>query len=624
LEVKADMNPANADGPKGTRLAVRLGLLFLATGLVPLGLTLLVLAPRGQDALRTSAKLLLEAKVDALRARVDGALDDLLADVRLLATPLPAAEATERKALLRFLLEKHQELTCVTLFDGAHKVQGGQAYDRSVVDAADVENHELKAAALLEQKPGGLRASDFYPSRRGREMLVTFVTPFSGLGERGYLAAEVSLQRVQTLVGDARVGRRGGAFIVDGSGRLVAHRDLGRALAREDLSLVGVVSHLKDNIARQAATGRPVTVVTDYADEGVDYVGAYSPLGKLRWGLVVAEPRDDAYGLVRATWAHAAGWVSLALALAILVAVFFARGITRPVARLVGGTKGLAGGSFGISVPVEGPPEIAELARTFNEASRQLRKYDQENRELLAAVERGYLETLRALVNAIEAKDPYTAGHSQRTAEVAVAIAQAMKLPDEQITEIEFGGLLHDIGKIGIAEQILRKPAVLDDAEMKIMRGHPDIGDAIVHDIEILKKIRPMVRNHHERFDGSGYPDGLKGEQIPLGARIVAVADTYDAITSDRVYQPGRPPKEALPILKRLSGLTLDAQVVTALFQALIESGALSEEEVRSAPADGVINHLPALVVPATHDDDRPGRPQERPVRPTLEVAIKR
>ncbi len=606
---------------KGTRLAVRLGLLFLAAGLVPLGVTLLVLAPRGQDALRTSAKLLLEAKVDALRARVDGATDDLLADVRLLATPLPAGEATERRALLRFLLEKHQELTCVTLFDGARKLPGGQAYDRSVVGADDIEAHEMKAATLLEAKPSSLRASDFYPSRRGREMLVTFVTPFAAVGPRGYLAAEVSLKRVQDLIADARVGRRGGAFIVDGDGRLVAHRDLQRALSREDLSLVGVVQKLKDNVARQLTTGQPVTVVSDYTDDNIEQVGAYSPLGKLRWGLVVAEPRDDAYGLVRATWAHAAGWVTLALGLSFLVAVLFSRGITRPVARLVEGTQKTASGSFGIVVPVEGLPEIAELARTFNDASRRLARYDTENKELLAAVERGYLETLRALVNAIEAKDPYTAGHSQRTAEVAVAIAQSLRLPDDQLTEIEFGGLLHDIGKIGIAEQILRKPAVLDDAEMKIMRGHPSIGDAIVHDIDLLKKIRPMVRNHHERFDGSGYPDGLKGDEIPLGARIIAVADTYDAITSDRCYQPGRPPKEAVPILKRLSGVTLDRAVVESLFSFLIDSGALTTEDVESATGDAVPRHLPTIIGSGPVDMDT--KDDSRSRRPTLEFPAK-
>src|SRR5439155_8772606 len=126
--------------------------------------------------------------------------------------------------------------------------------------------------------------------------------------------------------------------------------------------------------------------------------------------------------------------------------------VTRPVQRLMEGTRGLAGGAFGITVPVEGPPEIAALARTFNEASQQLDQYDADNRKLLLAVERGYLEVLRALVSAIEAKDPYTAGHSQRTAEFAVAIGRMMNLSGEELKEIEVGGLLHDIGKIGIAE----------------------------------------------------------------------------------------------------------------------------------------------------------------------------
>jgi HD-GYP domain-containing protein (c-di-GMP phosphodiesterase class II) len=245
-------------------------------------------------------------------------------------------------------------------------------------------------------------------------------------------------------------------------------------------------------------------------------------------------------------------------------------------------TQALARGEFGQSVPLEGPPEISALARTFNEASRQLYEYDGENKSLLAKVERGYLETLRALVNAIDAKDPYTAGHSQRTAEFAVAIGRALKLDELKLREIEFGALLHDIGKIGIAEQILRKPAALDDAEMKVMRGHPGIGDGVVRDIEILATIRSMVRNHHERWDGSGYPDGLRGEEIPLGARIVAVADSYDAITSDRCYQPGRSASEAVAILKRLAGQQLDDAVVQGLFRALVELGLVQPHEIEA------------------------------------------
>jgi len=137
---------------------------------------------------------------------------------------------------------------------------------------------------------------------------------------------------------------------------------------------------------------------------------------------------------------------------------------------------------------------------------------------------------------------------------------------------------------------------------MRVMRGHPAIGDGIVSDIQMLTRIRSMVRNHHERWDGSGYPDGLKGEHIPLGARIIAVADTYDAITSDRCYQPGRPPLESVPILRRLSGVQLDSMCVDALLRALVEMGQLDATEIAQPPSAD------------------PPAPQRR--RPTLEIAV--
>jgi putative nucleotidyltransferase with HDIG domain len=478
---------------------------------------------------------------------------------------------------MRFLLEKHQELTVVTLWQNGHKVPGGQAFDRAQMSEAELAAHDERARALVGTS--GIAASDFYASVQRGEMLITLVAPLASGAQR--LAVEVSLRRVQELVQKARIGRRGVAYVVDGQALLVAHPDLARVLRRDDFSSVPVVKQLLAAMTSQQS----LTYMTDFNYAGKEQVGAFVPLARLRWGVVVSEPRADAYGLARATWAHAAAWSALSILMALVVALYFARHITRPVKRLAEGTKVLATGAFGVAVPVDGPPEIRELARQFNDASQKLDQLDAENRKLMLAVERGYVELLRALVNAIEAKDPYTAGHSQRTAELALAIARAMQLSDEQLREIEIGGLLHDIGKIGIAEQILRKPAQLDDGEMRIMRGHPAIGDAIVADIDMLARIRSMVRNHHERWDGSGYPDGLRGEEISLGARIIAVADTYDAITSDRCYQPGRPPIESIPILRRLAGQQLDARVVDALFEALIELSQLTREDLALAPS---------------------------------------
>jgi HD-GYP domain-containing protein (c-di-GMP phosphodiesterase class II) len=587
------------------KLALRLALLFVAAGLVPLvGVILLVLAPRTRDLLRTSARQLHQSEIASLRARIDGRLEDLLADARLLAAGRD--DGVERRAQLRFLVDTHPELTALTLYRDGEKVEGAQVWEPARLGAEDLVEHERRARALVGGSVGSVgsvEASDFYPSARRREMLITLVTPL----ERGrVLAAELSLANVQALVAGTRVGRRGIAYVVDDRGRLVAHPELERVLARENWSPVPIVAGL---LPRLDPAQRAVTTASEYGRDGRALVGASAPLGALRWGLVVEEPREDAYGLAGATWAYAAGWTTLALALGMLVALFLARQITTPVARLVEGTRKLAGGAFGTKVPVGGPPEIAELARAFNDASKKLDLYDTDNRRLLLAVERGYVEVLRALVNAIEAKDPYTAGHSQRTAEFAVAIGRAMRLTNEELKEIEVGGLLHDIGKIGIAEQILRKPAQLDDAEMRVMRGHPAIGDAIVSDIEMLARIRSMVRNHHERYDGSGYPDALAGEDIPLGARIIAVADTYDAITSDRCYQPGRPPIDTVPILRRLAGVQLDATVVEALFAALVGLGLLTEADLTATP--------PPTVLPAEPAGAGAGRR-----RPTLEITV--
>jgi putative nucleotidyltransferase with HDIG domain len=578
------------------RLPARLALLFLVAGLLPLAVVLLVLLPRGEDALRTSAKLLHEAKADALRVEIDEMVGRIIKDARLLTLKASKKSgADERADLLRFLLERHAELTIVTLFDEGRRIDRGQAFDRRMVTDADLGAHLTAAAGLIDPQHPTAGASGFYRDAAKQDVRITLLTPVGRDAPSLALATELSLHRIQSIIETTRVGRRGRAFLVDRDGRVVAHPDRALALARADLSHLPVVARLKENIVR-AAAGRSLTAVVDFEEDGKGKVGAYAPLDRLGWGLVVEELREDAYGLARATWLNAALWTGLSLLLLCVLAVIVARAITARLGGLRRGTQALVRGEFGFSVPEVGAPELRSLARAFNEASRRLAEYDRENQELLAAVERGYLETLRALVNAIEAKDPYTAGHSQRTAEFSIAIANALGLPEAEVNEVEYGGLLHDIGKMGIPEHILRKPAMLEPDEMNVMQGHPSIGGEMTFGVAFLEKIRPMIRNHHERMDGTGYPDRLRGEEIPLGARIVAVADAYDALTSDRPYQPSRPPAAALSVLERLTPHKLDPRVVAALRQALAARG-----ELDAPPDEG-----PAVV--ASHDSERTGR----------------
>jgi len=189
-----------------------------------------------------------------------------------------------------------------------------------------------------------------------------------------------------------------------------------------------------------------------------------------------------------------------------------------------------------------------------------------------------YISTIRSLVNALEARDQYTFGHSERVARYAVAIGKKLKLPEDQIELLEYVGLLHDIGKIGIRDAILNKPGRFKVEEHQEMRRHAELGADLISGVRMLGRGAGWVRHHHERYDGSGYPDGLKGEEIPLGARIVAVADAYDAMTSSRPYKETKDRKAAIEELRRCSGTQFDPQCVEAFIEVLSEE--VEEEQV--------------------------------------------
>jgi diguanylate cyclase (GGDEF)-like protein/putative nucleotidyltransferase with HDIG domain len=178
------------------------------------------------------------------------------------------------------------------------------------------------------------------------------------------------------------------------------------------------------------------------------------------------------------------------------------------------------------------------------------------------ALPQAVLDTVTSLAFAIDAKDHYTQGHSQKVSAYAALIAEAMEMSDAEIDEIRLGAVLHDIGKVGIPEQILNKSGPLNPEEWETMKSHVVFGAKILEPLTPLARIRDMVHHHHEYFDGSGYPHALRGEDIPLGARIVAVADAYDTITSDRTYKKGRPSQEALAELERCANAQFDAHIV--------------------------------------------------------------
>ncbi len=188
--------------------------------------------------------------------------------------------------------------------------------------------------------------------------------------------------------------------------------------------------------------------------------------------------------------------------------------------------------------------------------------------------QRQYLEmqqmfegTVRSLVSALDAKDTYTCGHSSRVAELAVELASRLGYDDESLATIRMAGILHDIGKIGVEDSVLRKPGKLTDAEFAQIKLHPVLGFDILKGIKPFRKILPAVRHHHESWDGSGYPDGLAGDSIPRDAQVIAVADAFDAMTSDRPYRPGMPVSRVVEIFRDGRGRQWAADVVDVLLQ---------------------------------------------------------
>ena len=184
------------------------------------------------------------------------------------------------------------------------------------------------------------------------------------------------------------------------------------------------------------------------------------------------------------------------------------------------------------------------------------------NSDLYRDLERFVINMVKSLVYAIEAKDDYTRGHSERVCRYSLLMAERMGLSQEQKKVLQWSSILHDSGKIGIPESILNKPRRLEDEEYQIVKNHPQKGHTILEPLEQLASSLPGMLHHHERYDGKGYPGGLKGKDIPLEARIIAVADTFDAITSNRAYRPGKSPAEALEEMERVAGSQLDPDLV--------------------------------------------------------------
>jgi putative nucleotidyltransferase with HDIG domain len=267
-------------------------------------------------------------------------------------------------------------------------------------------------------------------------------------------------------------------------------------------------------------------------------------------------------------------------ALAAFASVWLARAISKPIGTLSQSLSEMTKSrDFENPLPQTGASlEIDTLTAAFNSMMQSVVAAEADTRN-------AYVGAIRALALALDARDPYTAGHSERVSTVSVAIGRQMKLPDEELDTLRLGALLHDIGKIGISDAVLRKPGALTPDEFALIETHPGVGARILRSVHFLAPHLPIVELHHERPDGQGYPHRLRGDEIPLLARIVHVADAFDAMTSARAYRPARSSAEALRELWRCAGTQFDADVVHALAAAMPAIEVAPPEDMRMLAA---------------------------------------
>ncbi|MGA6988117.1 MAG: HD domain-containing phosphohydrolase [Terriglobales bacterium] len=352
-------------------------------------------------------------------------------------------------------------------------------------------------------------------------------------------------------------------YVVDSQGRLVAAASTQYATGQDMSSFDIVRSFVGEGSKAQLAATREFTI-RDGKDK-TEMLGTYSPVTSLDWAVVVQKPREDAYRGIYEMQRTGRLLAWLAVFVSVGLSIFSARRITSPLQVLTQSSQAIARGDFSQRVHVRTRTEIGELATTFNTMQEELEQFVEDLKRAADENKNLFMGSIQMLAGAVDEKDPYTKGHSDRVTKYSLLVAKEMGLDPGFLEILRISAQLHDVGKIGIEDRILKKPGALTPEEFEIMKTHTTKGANILRPVPQLREMLPGIELHHEALDGRGYPYGLKGDQIPLLARVIAVGDTFDALTTNRPYQKAYDPVEALRIIENLSGKRLDPIAVTAL-----------------------------------------------------------
>ena len=578
------------------RILFSILLLLFTVGLVPLVYLSWDLVSRSRESIESTQQEWQLDKAKLISAQVAIYVAGLRSQVSSIARTLEIDAAggnfarrvdqiRAEKALARYL-QSSDSLVYLSVAD----TTGNGTW--SGLDLRDARLTEQREEAFQRGQHGTAMISVPIVSESLQEPVVVLGEPvFAGQTVAGVVLAVASLQPIRAIT-SATGGRLFEVYVVDNRGRLVAHSDPKMPLAADmsGVEIVRIFMSVSDASGGAAGGGRRSgafgTTAFRLSQPGArprQMIGTFMRVpDDSGWGVIVQSDVETAYftaiDLRRQSLKVAAAVAALAVALGFL----FAGQISRPVQKLAQGARQLAGGDYGTRVSIESGNEVGVLADAFNQMGEEIQKAileierrAEENKEL-------FMGSIRMLANAIDEKDPYTRGHSERVAYYSACTAKHLGMTAEEVERVHLSGIIHDVGKIGIEDKILRKASALTDEEYAIMKQHPTKGEHILDAVPLLKEKAGDGLMHHENVDGSGYPLGLRGETIPLLGRIVSVADAFDAMTTDRPYSKAMTFEDAVARLKALAGRKFDPACVAAFERAFL-SGDVSPARARRA-----------------------------------------
>jgi len=477
-----------------------------------------------------------------------------------------SVQRPELRALLENFVSSSDDLAYATLLNTEAK---GISAGRILPDAFLQRELERAFAAARESRAYTGQALTLGSGHEARTVILVSTPVLSDGHFMGMIACVEDLEFLVRRLRDSSNGTMM-TYVVDGQGRLVAASSPEFATGQDMTGMEIVRNFVAAGGKAQLVETKEFTVKT--GKSAVETLGTYSPVNTLDWAVVGQKPQREAYRGVYEMQRAARLLAVFAVLLSIVVSFYAASRISKPLQILAETSRAIARGDFSKRVYLNSHTEIGELAQTFNTMSDELEHFVQDLRHAAEENRDLFLNSIQMLAGAVDEKDPYTRGHSDRVTRYSVLIARELGLPETMVETVRISAQLHDVGKIGIEDRILKKPGALTPEEFEIMKTHTTKGANILRGVPQLAEMLPGIELHHESLDGRGYPRGLQGDEIPLSPRIIAVADTFDAVTTNRPYQQAHEPADALQILHKLAGKRLDPKAVAA-FTAVFERG---------------------------------------------------